>query len=130
MKYEFLKAILWAAIEDYNGLWEIPWELNSIDEKYPSALPLNIAKILLKEELINLYYCQEPYGEMTLISSLEVQKVLLDIKYWEAPLEDSISIRFSATEKGEKLYSLSDEDFIKYFSSYIVEWTRIALFSY
>ena len=97
------KRVLWAAIEDYVGLWEIPWEFGK-DEEKPSISEL--AKTLsqfLNQGYIELFRCKEPYGNLEKIE-VNPKAVLAEMTNWVEPLEGAVSIRVSATEKGQKYY--------------------------
>ncbi len=63
---EISKKILWAGIEDYTGLWEMYWELNS---DYPHLSETEKHQILYELLIsfstrgwLKLYWCKEPYG--------------------------------------------------------------------
>ncbi|MFW9928262.1 MAG: hypothetical protein ACFFD1_02615 [Candidatus Thorarchaeota archaeon] len=117
---EGVKLVLWAAIEDYCGLWEIPWELknlqNSFNESQLKILSLEIIKFLISGGFIELFYCKEPYGDITKISDTNLYCNLLNqSKYWDIPNSGDKSIRINATQKGEKLYQ--DANYNEYISS-------------
>ncbi|MDP9933829.1 hypothetical protein J2T11_000153 [Paenarthrobacter nicotinovorans] len=102
--------LLWQAVEDYSGLWECPWELRAIN---PSAsdedLRMEAAKIvaeLLSMELVELYYCQEPYGEMSKIPDTKAAELLGNDDIWAVPAPEALSVRFSATNEGTSLVVL------------------------
>lgn len=63
-----IKPILGLAIEDYSGLWEVVWQLRALDPKAASEALIARAKVslmeLLARDLVTLYRCQEPYGDM------------------------------------------------------------------
>lgn len=99
---------LWQAIEDYAGLWELFWELNTVDPEGDEAAHFTSAtqavRSLVEDGLIELFYCQEPYGEMTRVPSGERQRVIEEQGYWQEPAKDARSVRMSATEAGEAFY--------------------------
>ncbi len=97
------KRVLWAAIEDYVGLWEIQWEFGKDIEK-PSTLEL--IEVLIKFHdlgVLEFFKCKEPYGELEKINT-NIKVLLEDIINWKEPLVGSISIRVSATNKGQEYY--------------------------
>ncbi|QSZ47919.1 hypothetical protein [Arthrobacter sp. D5-1] len=102
------RILLWQAIEDYSGLWECPWELRAIkpsaDEESLKAEAAQIIAGLISEGLVELYYCQEPYGEMTKIPESKAFDLLSADEVWSQPVKDAISVRFTATEEGSALY--------------------------
>ena len=117
---EDIKVILWATIEDYLALWEVPWELKNIhgnsNESKLKILALKIIKFFLQNELIELYCCVEPFGEISKIDG-DINfyyNLLNQDKYWNIPDNGDKTIRIGATEKGEKLYRESNyEDYIE-----------------
>lgn len=102
------RTLLWAAIEDYSGLWEAVWELRSVhpemSTKSLEATARGILEELLREGNIDLYWCQEPYGDMTLVPESEAAGLLAADEAFADPAEDALSVRFSATPSGEALY--------------------------
>jgi len=105
---ELLKHILWLAIEDYSGLWEVVWEINSrygeLSETERMVLARQVVRDLASRGWVALYRCQEPYGDMVPLSLEEYERVLLNPANWVQPTADSVSIRISATEAGERAY--------------------------
>lgn len=105
---ELLKCILWLAIEDYSGLWEVVWEINSrygeLSETERLVLARQVVRDLASRGWVALYRCQEPYGDMVPLSPEEYDEVLLNPANWEPPTADSVSIRIGATEAGERAY--------------------------
>ncbi|WP_369744488.1 hypothetical protein [Paenarthrobacter sp. AMU7] len=102
------RVLLWQAVEDYSGLWECPWELRAIR---PSAsdedLKIEAAKIvahLLSMELVGLYYCQEPYGEMSKIPDDMAFELLGTDDVWTVPAPGAVSVRFSATKEASSFF--------------------------
>ncbi|MFK0005178.1 hypothetical protein [Paenarthrobacter sp. NPDC090522] len=106
------RILLWQAVEDYGGLWESPWELRAL---YPSASEESLVEVakkvvseLLTMGLVELYYCQEPYGEMTLLSDAEASELLSTCDIWKVPPPGAISVRFSATEEATSVFFKND----------------------
>jgi len=111
---ELAKILLWACIEDYAGLWELLWEVNSKFPEYSESerkhLSLEVAKLLLERGGIKLYRCQESYGNLSELDLESARAVLNGESNWEAPDFEGISIRAGATKKGEALYQASTFD--------------------
>lgn len=104
------KTLLWAAVEDYAGLWEAVWELRSIhpeaDTQSLEASAQVILTQMLNDSQIELYWCLEPYGDMTLITEAEARQILASPGAWSEPTENAVSVRFSATRSGEDHYKI------------------------
>jgi hypothetical protein len=102
------KALLWAAVEDYAGLWTAPWELRALHPDQSShELEASARRILggfLEGGLIQLYSCQEPDGEPILIDDIRAGEILEAAAAWEEPAEDWLVTLFSATPQGEAAY--------------------------
>jgi len=103
------KALLWAAIEDYVGLWEAVWELRAL---HPDAIPneltdraKTILRDFLRDGLIHLYRVVEPDGEPEIIEDVEASGLLASPDSWEEPGPDWVTIRFSATAGGVQAYA-------------------------
>lgn len=102
------KALLWAAVEDYAGLWTAPWELRALHPDAPDeelrTRSRDILSRYLSEGLIQLFTCQEPDGE-PLVMSGEAARCLLDSDAaWLVPGEDWSAYQFSATPLGHVTY--------------------------
>lgn len=102
------KALLWAAVEDYAGLWTAPWELRAL---HPDAtdgdLQARSREILqryLSEGLIRLYTCQEPDGEPMVMDDAVAMDLLDSDAAWLVPGDDWLANQFSATPLGEAAY--------------------------
>lgn len=102
------RATLWLAIEDYSGLWEVVWELKTLradaDEAELQREAAQVVSSLLAHGLIQLYRCEEPYGEMVQIPTSEASTVLTDLAAWWEPAKNGISVRVGATAAGEEAY--------------------------
>lgn len=100
------REILWLAVEDYSGLWEAVWQLRAHHSEVGDDDLLRRARvalaILVERRLVELYRCQEPYGELSLIDGAEAPQVLADDRSWIEPGPKDVSIRFSATPVGER----------------------------
>ena len=97
------EKILWAAIEDYAGLYEVIWEFGNEIPPIPFDKIQTTVLSLLHQGYIELFKCEEPYGEVTKINDGCID-ILSDKKNWDPPELYAISIKVSATESGEKYY--------------------------
>lgn len=102
----WLKKILWAGIEDYSGLWEIYWEFNSTypdlsEDQKSKAIQKRIAD-LIEHNYLALYWCKEPYGELTNLSNAEVRNLLLTPLSFKTPDKEAYSLRLKTTSQGEE----------------------------
>jgi len=101
------KTLLWLAIEDYSGLWEAVWELRSLHPRADSdeliATSKEVLAGFLRDGLIELYRCVEPYGDMTRVDDGDAPRLLEVAEGWDAPEDGALSVRFSATSAGEAL---------------------------
>ena len=102
------RVALLQAIEDYSGLWEILWELNGLDpdgqEKAHIGQATVAIKRLARDGYVEVFYCQEPYGEMVRVEDEELTNALGDIRMWRGPEPDARSVLISATEAVSKAY--------------------------
>ncbi len=103
------KALLWAAVEDYAGLWTAPWELRTLHpEATDNELQTRAREILqryLSQGLIRLFTCQEPDGEPLVMSDDAARDLLASEAAWLEPGEDWLANQFSATSLGEAAYA-------------------------
>lgn len=107
---DILRPILWATIEDFVGLWDILWEVNTIlpneDKNLNKSKIKKILKCYFKRELINFY--SGVWGENDSFIELDYKdalKMLDQQKYWTGPSIHSTYLAISSTEKGEKVYN-------------------------
>jgi hypothetical protein len=99
------RMILTSASEDYCGLWEAIWELNSA---YPRLSPGErefaakaIVRELLEEGLIDLYVRKEPKAQEERLSREQWDGALSNELYWDAPEGHAAVVVFCTTPKGE-----------------------------
>lgn len=101
--------ILWATIEDFVGLWEICWELNSllprksIEENQETAK--KVLDYFLRNNLINFYFSKWGSEELITINLDEAIKIINQEKYWVPPEVNDVCVKIGNTEKGEKFYN-------------------------
>ena len=118
MKKELIYNLLWSTIEEYTGLWELQWEINS--EKngvFDSSKKLGkeILFVFLEAGLIKLYYDKWGNDQLQEISREEAVKKINEDIFWVPPEINDVCIKVGSTEKGEKYYNedLLDQLFMK-----------------
>jgi hypothetical protein len=103
------RVILWAAIEDYAGLWELVWELNTAfpdaDESEKLSTCQRITGELISSGYVELFRCEEPDGDTTKLPTSEALALILKRDSWKTPDGDTTSLRVSATVSGEELHN-------------------------
>lgn len=101
---EILNDVLWLAIEDVSGLWEVLWDLKShyptMPDKERQDIALRTVRELIDRDWIELYSCKEPGGEPLKLAESDFDTILLDAKNWSEPVPGSISFRIGATDTG------------------------------
>ena len=106
---EIIYKILWSTIEDFVGLWEILWELNSeLPEKSQIENQESARKILryfLEQNLVIFYVNKWGSDKLEGLQFNEALKILEDEKYWNAPRINELCIKIGNTEKGENFYN-------------------------
>src|SRR5690606_13159168 len=106
---DIVYKILWSTIEDFVGLWEILWELNSVlpqksrDENHENAK--KILKYFLEQNLVTFYLNKWGSDELEELQFDEALKILKEEKYWNAPEINELCIKIGNTDKGEKYYN-------------------------
>lgn len=103
---ESIRSVLWATIEDFSGLWEIVWELNSVNlQKNNAKLAISILTYLLNNDLIQLYRSKWGEDELSKIQKVEAILLLHKQDSWLIPRIGEICIRAGSTQKGEDYYN-------------------------
>jgi len=101
--------ILWSTIEDFVGLWEILWELNSVlPEKSRKENQENAKLILryfLEQKLVTFYFNKWGSDELEVLPYNRSMKLLDDEKFWDAPALKELCIKIGNTGKGEQFYN-------------------------
>lgn len=102
---EILELLLFSAIEDDAGLWEMRWELNTqepeVSTDQRNAHALWAVRELLRRGWVTLSWARVPFGELQQISSEEIERVLGDPASWEPVAFGEWAVRVSATPEGE-----------------------------
>ena len=106
------RAILFAAIEDYTGLWELRWELEadpSAPEKQLAQEAREALRSLLQEGFVSLFRGDRFAGEQTVVPPAEIESVLsVDSNWVEPEAGTRVHIRVGATAAGESAYASDD----------------------
>jgi hypothetical protein len=109
MEEEIAYKILWATIEDFTGLWEIFWEINTDIPNAESENKKNIKQILHKflvDGLVVFYTGKWGSDQSDLHLDIEESVKALDQEEnWSAPDFGKFCIKIGSTEKGEKYYT-------------------------
>jgi len=115
MNTELIYKLLWSTIEDFVGLWEILWEVNSTlpnnDEKKNKKLAKKILIYFLEAELIKIYYDKWGNDQLQEINQQEWRKIINREKFWLPPKINDVCVKVGSTEKGERYYN---EELIEY----------------
>ena len=100
-----INKILWSTIEDYSGLWEIVWEINSLIEGADSrAIAKEVLALLKNHGLIEYYFAKWGQEGLKKISESEMRELLEEDQYWAPPSIDQDCMKVGTTQKGEEYY--------------------------
>lgn len=106
---EEVNKILWSTVEDFVGLWQVAWELNTIYPDNSHDLNRNIAmkivKYFIDNELVELYYENWGKDNLTKIPINEAKSIINQDDFWSAPEMNEICVKAGSTSKGEKYYN-------------------------
>ncbi len=108
MSKELIYKLLWSSIEDFVGLWELHWEVNSnlkSDSTSNKELAKKILLHFLEVGLIKLYYDKWGDDQLQEISKQEAIEIIKEEKFWSAPKVNDVCVKIGSTEKGEKYYN-------------------------
>ncbi len=108
MNKELIYKLLWSTIEDFVGLWELHWEVNSnlkSDSSSNKELAKKILLYLLGFGLIKLYYDKWGDDQLEEISQQEAIEIIKGEKFWLPPEVNDLCVKIGSTEKGEKCYN-------------------------
>lgn len=101
--------ILWSTIEDYVGLWEILWELNSElpenCQRENQDISKKIVRYFLDQNLVTFYVSKWGSDELEAKDYRESLNLIENEKLWEAPAINELCVKIGNTEKGEKYYN-------------------------
>lgn len=103
-----IKTVLEASIEDYPALYELAWELNTIhpmlELESSTRRAMWVTGMLLQSELVEAYWCEEPYGDIWPADTGQIGEDMLDRRFWVPVQSGKIGIRIGATTRGEDAY--------------------------
>lgn len=106
---DIVYKILWSTIEDFVGLWEILWELNSVlpenSRKENQDISKKILRYFLEQNLVIIYVSKWGSDELEAKDFNEALNLIEDEKFWNAPYINELCIKIGNTEKGEKYYN-------------------------
>lgn len=101
--------ILWSTIEDFVGLWEILWELNSElpenSQRENRDISKKILRYFLEQNLVTIYVSKWGSDELEAKDYSESLNLIEDEKLWNAPVINELCVKIGNTEKGEKYYN-------------------------
>jgi hypothetical protein len=102
--------ILWATIEDFVGLWEIHWEVNSIfkekeDEVKNKELARKVILSFLELGLVKIYFDKWGGNDLKEINLREAEEIINGEVFWNPPSTNDVCVKVGSTEKGEKYYN-------------------------
>lgn len=101
-------TVLEASIEDYPALYELAWELNTIHPMLGLESSMRramwVTGMLLRSELVEAYWCEEPYGDIWPADMGQIGDDMLDRRFWVPVQSGKIGIRIGATTRGEDSY--------------------------
>ena len=108
MNKDLIYKLLWSAIEEFVGLWELLWEINSeLDGNSTTnkELAKKLLLFLLETKLIKLYYNRWGDDQLQEINQQESIEIIKGEKFWLPPEVNEICVKVGSTEKGEKYYN-------------------------
>lgn len=108
MNKELIYKLLWSTIEDFVGLWELHWEVNSTlisDSSSNKEFAKKILLYLFEVGLIKFYYDKWGDDQLQEINQIEAIEIIKEEKYWSPPEVNDICVKVGSTEKGEKYYN-------------------------
>lgn len=105
---QILDLLLFSAIEDDAGLWEMRWELNTqepdVPEEERNAHALWAVRELLRKGWAGLAWALVPGRELHPVPADQIERVLADAASWEPVAFGQWAVRISATPEGEAHY--------------------------
>lgn len=108
MMKELVYKILWSTIEDFVGLWEINWEVNTFFPNNSSSQNKEFARKILvyfiENDLVKLYFDKWGGDELSELNKKEALEITREEKFWDPPSINDRCIKVGSTEKGEMYY--------------------------
>jgi len=98
--------ILELAVEDFYGLWELVWRLQTRESGLSRERAVQAARSALaalhEQDLVELY--RGTKGDPLPIRAADVPALLAEETSWEEPKEGTGTLLVGATQKGEEAY--------------------------
>ena len=102
----FIKALLWAGIEDYCPLWQAVWEINTLAPELSEQERLDLTRLmvraLLDQGAIELVWVEGQTIEP--VDTAAAQQIVNQAKHWAARYGHERQSCFSTTAAGEERY--------------------------
>ncbi|MFO7879815.1 MAG: hypothetical protein R6V52_07245 [Bacteroidales bacterium] len=108
MEKDKIYKLLWATIEDFVGIWEFHWEVNSLlkhDVLSNKKMAKKVLLFFLDHELIELFYDKWGADQLEKIENSEAREIIKGEKYWLPPDVNDVCVKAGSTVKGEKYYN-------------------------
>jgi hypothetical protein len=99
------RDILWAGVDDWTGLWEVVWDIQT---KWPELaghpaeeMARSLLRGLLAQGLVYLCYFKHEGNSERPVGTEEAYELMENEENW-LPVADREHVRFATTEAGEK----------------------------
>ena len=105
---ELIYKLLWSTIEDYVGLWELHWEVNTALKVVSNLNKEFVKKTLqyfLDANLVKFYYDKWGDAQLQEINRQEAMEIINGDRFWLPPAINDWCVKVGSTEKGEKFYN-------------------------
>ena len=100
------KEFLWSGYEDWTGLWEAVWWVQT---EYPEMwgtpardAARSVLSELLNEGLVYICYLDEDTNDESAIPTEKARQILAKDESWNAPESEKGQLRFVSTEEGAR----------------------------
>jgi hypothetical protein len=101
------KELLWSAHEDWTGLWEAAWSMQTMWPELQGQPAIDAARSvlqdLLREGLVYLCWFDEETNQERAISVEEAYSLLTSPENWRPPVSSKGQIRFATTAAGDQV---------------------------
>jgi hypothetical protein len=99
------RGALWAGVEDWTGLWEVAWEIQTnwpeLVGQPAQDMARSILQELLAEGFVTLGFFKHEGNSWRPVAPNKALKLLLDEESWQ-PAGDREHVRFLTTTTGER----------------------------
>jgi hypothetical protein len=100
------REILWAAVDDWTGLWEAVWGIQTmwpdLVGKPAQEMAHSVLTELLARGLVYLCFFDESTSVERRVAGKEASRLLNVAENWQAPSNSDNQLRFAATEAGQQ----------------------------